>query len=180
MQRYVEKVAYTAIFTALALILSYVESVIPLSLILPIPGFKPGFANLAVAAAFFIVGPIPAIAVSFIRILVNALLFGSVTSFMFSLSGGISAYITLVLYSLVLKKILGTIGLSVISAAMHNIGQCICAAIFFGYGVIIFYLPVLLIISLFTGTMTGVLLYFVLTRVPVIYEYGRTEGKKGV
>ena len=81
MRSQADKVAYCAVFTALGLILSYVEALIPINLLIPIPGFKLGLANLAVMIAFFSLGYGYAAAVSLCRILLTALLFGSVTSF---------------------------------------------------------------------------------------------------
>jgi heptaprenyl diphosphate synthase len=154
-----DKVAYCAVFTALGLILSYVEALIPINLLIPIPGFKLGLANLAVMIAFFSLGYGYAAAVSLCRILLTALLFGSVTSFWFSLTGGILALAAILLYKLILCRFCGAIGMSVMMAAMHNIGQCLVCSILFGYYVLTFYLPMLLFISLVTGSLTGIVIH---------------------
>ena len=159
-----ETVCTAAIFVVLALILSYVEAMIPLELVIPIPGLKFGLANLAVAAAFFILGTFPALCVSLSRILLNFLLFGSVTSLWFSLSGGLLSFSVLVLWKFILKRYLGAVGLSVLCAAMHNLGQCAAAFVIFGGAAIRLWLPVLLVMAMFTGTATGVLLYFITER----------------
>ncbi len=152
-----EKVAYCGIFTVFGLLLSYVEAVIPINLILPVPGFKLGLANLAVLFAFFTLGFSYACAVSLCRISLSALLFGSVTSFLFSLAGGVLTLTALLLFKLFLHRFNGIIGLSVLCAAMHNIGQCLVCAAFFGHYVLTFYLPYLLLFSLITGSVTGFL-----------------------
>ena len=159
MRSQADKVAYCALFTALGLILSYVEALLPINLIIPIPGFKLGLANLAVMLAFFMLGYGYAFAVSLCRITLTALLFGTVTSFWFSLAGGLLSLLALIVYKLILCKHCGAVGLSVMCATMHNIGQCLACAVFFGFSVITFYLPILLIISLVTGSLTGVIIH---------------------
>lgn len=157
MQSQAKKVAFCSVFIALGLILSYVEALIPINLIIPFPGFKLGLANLAVLLSFFVLGFYYACAISICRITLSALLFGSVTSFFFSLAGGILTLAVLFLYKVILHKANGVLGLCVLSAAMHNIGQCIVCAVLFGASVITFYLPYLLVFSLITGSITGII-----------------------
>ncbi len=162
MRSYAEKTAVSALFLALGMILSYVEAVIPLGAIIPVPGFKLGLASLAITGAFFLLGLPYAMAVSLGKTLLSSVLFGSVTSFWFSLSGGLLVLISLTVYKFTKPKSLGCIGLSVICAAMHNIGQCLAAAVIFGLPVLIYYLPALMITALVTGTVTGILLHLIL------------------
>lgn len=159
-----EKLVLTALFTAAALVLSYIEVLLPFELIIPIPGFKLGLANLAVAAAFFMLGALPALGVSLCKIFLTFLLFGSPASLWFSLAGGLLSYMVLVIWKYFFARVIGIAGLSVMSAAMHNLGQCGAAWFIFGWSVIAGWLPVLLLVSLITGTVTGVILYFVTDR----------------
>jgi heptaprenyl diphosphate synthase len=137
--------------------LSYVEGIIPINAVLPFPGFKLGLANLAVLLAFFTLGFYQASAVSICRISLSAILFGSVTSFLYSITGGLLTLAVLFMYKQILHKKIGLLGLCVLCAAMHNVGQCIVCAAFFGTSVITFYLPYLLIFSLITGAVTGLI-----------------------
>jgi heptaprenyl diphosphate synthase len=141
------------------MILSYVEAIIPINLVIPFPGFKLGLANIAVAVAFFTLGYSYAVAVSLCRIGLTALLFGSITSFYFSVFGGVLTLLTLLSYKFFFYRTNGIIGLSVASAAMHNLGQCIACATLFGSYVLPFYLPYLLIFSLITGSVTALLVH---------------------
>ncbi len=152
-----KNISFCAVFTVVGLLLSYVEGVIPINLVLPLPGFKLGLANLAVLYTFFVLGFSYACAVCLCRITLSALLFGSVTSFLFSLAGGALTLLVLLLYKVFLNKFCGMIGLCVLCAAMHNIGQCLVCAGFFGHYVLLSYLPYLLIFSLVTGSITGFL-----------------------
>lgn len=173
-----ERLALTALFTAAALVLSYIEALLPFELIIPIPGFKLGLANLAVAAAFFMLGAFPALGVSLCRIFLNFLLFGSLTSLWFSLAGGLLSYMVLVIWKRFFARVIGIAGLSVMSAAMHNLGQCIAAWFVFGWSVIAGWLPLMLIISLITGTVTGVILYFAADRLMKLKVF--SSSKKGI
>ena len=157
-----EKVAFCAIFVALGLVLSYVEAILPISLIVPIPGIKLGLANLAVMLAFFTLGLSYAYTVSLTRIALSALLFGSVTSLWFSLAGGLLSLLTVTLYRFALKRSCGMVGLSVLCAAMHNVGQCLACAALFGHYVLYFYLPLLLAVSVVTGAITGLITHKIL------------------
>ena len=141
-----------------ALAFSYLEAVLPVSLLIPLPGVKLGLANLAVMLAFFVCSPVDAALVSFVRILLSALLFGSPVSFVFALLGGAMAYGTLFLSSLAVRGgKLSFIGASVISSAAHGCGQIIAASVIYSFGAA-FYLPVLLICGIFTGAAIGAIL----------------------
>ena len=172
-----DKAAYCASFIALGLILSYVEALIPINLVIPFPGFKLGLANLAVMTSFFILGYSYAVAVCLCRISLSALLFGSVTSFWFSLSGGILTLAVLLLYKLVLHTANGLLGISTLCAAAHNIGQCLACSVLFGHYVLIFYLPYLLIFSIITGSITGFLVSKILT-LKLLYPRKRQNEKR--
>ena len=157
MQSRAKCVSFCAVFTVFGLMLSYVEGIIPINAVLPFPGFKLGLANLAVLYAFFTLGIGYAFAVSICRITLSALLFGTVTSFAFSLAGGLLTLGALAFYKLFLHKFNGIMGISVLCAALHNIGQCLVCALLFGHYVLSFYLPYLLFFSVITGSVTGFL-----------------------
>ena len=130
----------------------------PVSLLIPLPGVKLGLANLAVMLAFFVCSPVDAALVSFVRVLLSALLFGSPVSFVFAFLGGALAYGTLFISRLALRRgKLSFIGASVISSAAHGCGQILAAAVLYGIGAT-FYLPVLLICGIFTGAAIGAIL----------------------
>ena len=176
MERLSKKIAFSSAFVALGLILSYVEAIIPLNLFIPIPGFKLGLSNIAVTCAFLLLGARYAFAVLIGKICLSSLLFGTVTSFYFSLLGGLMSFIPIVLYNIILDKYCGIIGLSVFSAALHNVGQCLAAATLFGGSVMVFYLPPLMFVSLITGTVTALVIYLTYTRLSPIYK-NLTSGK---
>lgn len=162
MRSHAERVAYTAALICVALMLSYLETLLPY---IPIPGFKPGLANIATAIALFCLGLSNAITVSLFRILLSSLLFGSPVTLFFSLVGGIFSLCILALYKAFLFKVVGLVGLGVLSSAAHCIGQSIAAAILYGVSLLFTYLPWVLLLSIPTGVLTGIITYTILTRI---------------
>ena len=147
------KIARGGLLTALALILGYVESLIPLS---PgIPGVKPGLANIVVLSGLYYLPPQEVLAVSAARILLLGFLFGNSASIAYSLAGGILSFAVM----LVLLRAGGfsPVGVSIGGAVSHNIGQLAVAACVLKSTSVFWYLPVLLPAGLVTGFLTGIL-----------------------
>lgn len=146
-----KRAAMLGIMTALALILSYVESMIPF---FPgIPGIKLGFANLVMVLLLYHVSWKDALFVSVIRVLIAGFLFGNLMSILFSLVGGVLSL--LVMNGL--KKLHGfsIIGVSIAGGCMHNIGQFLVAILVVQTQGLIYYLPALLISGMITGFFVG-------------------------
>lgn len=151
------RVVLDAVLIALAMMLSYLEMMLPPELWIPLPGFRLGLANLLVTVAFVLISPADAAVVSSIRILLMGVLFGTVTSLYFSAMGGIFAYLMLCLLSRIGRRC-SFLGVSVLCAAAHNCGQLLAAVTLFGTGLIVSYLPFLLIAATVCGGALGFLL----------------------
>ena len=141
-----------ALLTAMALALSYLENLFPLALAIPIPGVKLGLANVVTLFALFALGPGEALLILLARCFLGSLFAGNVNALLFSLLGGLCAMGTMIL--LARRRGLSVYGVSVGGAAAHNCGQ-IAAALTLGSGAPLYYLPVLLAVSLLTGGLTG-------------------------
>lgn len=152
------RIAYDSAFLIMALALSYLESVLPIGAVIPIPGFKLGLANVVVVLILWRISATDAAIVSALRVLIMGMLFGTPVSFLFSACGALLSFITLVLLRKVASDKISFIGISVLSASAHNIGQLLCAGIFFGVGVVRSYLPFLLIASAIFGTFSGLVI----------------------
>ena len=167
------KISLCGIFVSVALILSYLESYVPVGFFAGVPGFKLGFANIAVLVVYFSAGPLCAAAVSLIRIIVSSVLFGSITTFWFSLAGGLLSFAALALLSRLYPRHVGMIGISVICAAMHNTGQTLAAVLLMKEISVFGYLPYLLLLSVPCGIITGAVS-------AVLFRYtGRISGSAG-
>ena len=140
----------------IAMVLSYIEAVFPISLLIPLPGVKLGFANIAVMLCFYCISPFDALLVGLIRILLTQILFGTVTGLWFSLGGFALSYLGLLIALIPFrKKKISFYGVGVLSAALHNCGQIGAAIVVFDTTGVISYLPILLVVAIITGLISG-------------------------
>ena len=153
MQWTTKRIALCAILTALALGLSTLESLFPVSLLIPLPGIKLGLANIVTVFALYWLGELPALAILVARCVLGAMFAGNFSALLFSLLGGLTAMGAMML--LKRSRRLSVYGVSIGGAAAHNLGQICAAIITLGNTMVLGYLPVLLGVSLFTGTLTG-------------------------
>ncbi len=144
-----------AVLTAMALALSYLEGLFPLSAAIPIPGIKLGLANVVTLFALYVLGPGLAMLVLLARCFLGAVFAGNMNALIFSLLGGVAAMT--VMAGLSRLRRLSVYGASVGGAAAHSCGQVAAAVLTLGNTAPLYYLPVLLGVSLFTGALTGFL-----------------------
>ncbi len=162
------KISVCAVLTALAMIFSYVEAILPFNF--GIPGVKLGLSNLVVLITLYTIGPSYAFAVNLTRILLSGLLFGGVSAMMYSLAGGMLSFFVMVLLSK--TKLFSPVGISMAGGVMHNVGQLTVAALIIENAKIYFYLPVLLISGMVTGILLGIGAFLILDRLGVRIERG--------
>ena len=156
-----KKTAYYALCIALAFVFSYLESLIPLNI--GVPGIKLGLANLVVVTALYVMGERDAFIISMIRILLCGLTFGGVFSLVYSFAGGVLSFAVMLLAKR--SKRLSVLGVSVLGAAVHNVGQIAAAAAVMENAGVFYYLPVLLLSGAVTGALIGILSGTVISRI---------------
>ena len=161
-----KKVAMAGMFTALAMIFSYVEVLIPISL--GIPGIKLGLANLVVVVALYTMGAPMALAVSMIRILLVSVTFGNLAAMLYSLAGGLLSFGGMVL----LKKIpkFSIVGVSVAGGILHNAGQLAVAMAVVENIHLLSYMPLLMISGTITGMLLGIVSAQVIPRIDKVLK----------
>lgn len=164
LQGKIKRLCLDAVLLSLSLVLSYLEATLPLTVLIPLPGFKLGLTNIIVTMVFVAVSPYDAAVISLCRILIMGLLFGNAQSFFISICGGLLSYVGLWLLACFFKRFFSIVGISIGCAALHNLGQLTAAAILFTTDVILGYLPALLIAALIFGSLTGMLLKLILPR----------------
>jgi heptaprenyl diphosphate synthase len=144
------KLTLISVLIAVAMILSYVESLIPA--FVAVPGVKMGLSNIATVFALYTLGWPYAVCVSLVRVLLSSLLFGNFVSLIYSISGAALALLAMIL----LKKLnlFSSVGVSVCGGVMHNAGQIIAACIVMEDAAISLYLIPLII----SGTLSGILI----------------------
>ena len=162
----VHKTAYIGLFLAVALICSYIETLIPFSF--GIPGVKLGLTNIVIVLMLYTVGTKESLLVSVLRIVLVGFLFGNLFSILYSMAGGLLSFVVMAL----LKRTdrLGCVSVSVAGGISHNIGQILVAAIIVNNFNIMFYIPVLLLAGLLTGLVIGILAQELFVRLPKIQK----------
>ena len=148
-----QKVALYGVLIALAMVLSYVEMLIPLPV--GIPGVKPGLANLVVFLALYMMTAREALLISMVRILLVSITFGNGSAFLYSMAGGILSF--LVMWIFQKKDFLLPSGVSIAGGIAHNVGQLLMAAVILENGAVFTYFPVLLAAGCISGGIIGFL-----------------------
>ena len=152
MKQSTKKMTLLASLTAVALILSYIESLIPA--FVAVPGVKMGLSNIATVFALYTLGAPSAICVSLVRIFLSSLLFGNFVSMLYSLGGAALALIAMV----VLRRlhVFSSVGVSTAGAVMHNAGQIIVACLIMENAAIALYIVPLTVFGTISGVVIGV------------------------
>ena len=158
-----KKLTVLALTIAVAMILSYLESMIPA--FVAIPGIKMGLANIAVVFALYKLGWKDATGVSLLRVVLVSLLFGHLASFFYSFAGAVLSLLGMIL----LKKTgrFSEVAVSVTGGVLHNIGQIAMACILLETDVVRFYLPFLILSGTLAGVVIGVAAAILVRRVKV-------------
>ncbi len=146
------RITIIGLLCALAMILSYLESLIPP--IVPVPGIKMGLPNLIIVFALYKLGARPAFVLSLIRVFLVSLLFGSVLTLAYSTVGAVLSLLLMALF----KKlgIFSEMGVSIIGGVSHNAAQITVACIIMETSQIAYYLPALIVSGVVTGAVIGI------------------------
>lgn len=154
-----KKTAYLGLFLALALICSYIESLIPFYF--GIPGVKLGLTNIVVVMMLYCIGAKEALLVLYCVVLAG-FMFGNMFSILYSLAGGILSFFIMYL----LKRYTGlhVISISAAGGISHNIGQLFVAALVVENYNILYYASVLIIAGIITGIVIGIVAQEVILR----------------
>lgn len=149
-----KKIAFVGVMASLALVLSYLEFLIP-PLFVTLPAIKMGLPNIVIIFTLYKLGTKEAITVSFIRLLCSALLFGSFMTFLYSLAG---AFLSLALMILLKRtNLFSSVGVSVVGGIAHNIGQTVVAVILLERIEIAYYLIALTVSGTVAGLCVGLI-----------------------
>ena len=157
--------ARMAMLLALAVIMGYLEALIPIPF--GIPGIKLGLANFIIVLVMYLFGVRDAVIISILRIILVGFMLSNLSMIIYSLAGAVFS-----LSAMALLKRFSTSSVYLVSAVggvMHNTGQLVVAAILVGLDAILWYLPILVIAGLVAGLLIGAL---------VSICYGRLKGLK--
>ena len=147
-----KKTAQLGLYIALAMILSYVESLIPF--LFGVPGIKLGLTNVVTVIMMYTYGIPGALGVAVLRAVLSGFMFGNAFSIIYSVAGCVLSFI----FMYILKKTnhFAIISVSAAGGVMHNVGQLIVAANVVKTYSVIYYAPVLIIAGVFTGIIIGI------------------------
>lgn len=138
-----------SILTALALTLSVTETLFFPNMLFPVPGMRLGLSNIVTLLALYLFGAFPTILIVCIRCLITFAFGGNLTSFLFSMAGGLLAMLVMLILRNFRKFSL--FGVSVAGSAAHTVGQILIACLMTRTWATISYLPVLMMMSIVTG-----------------------------
>ncbi len=144
-------VAFIGLCTALALVLAYVEVLLP-PLFSAVPGIKMGLPNIIIVFLLYRRGAASAVTVSALRLILVSLLFGNGMAFLYSLAGATLSLLAMILLRRV--RWFSVVGVSVVGGVMHNVGQIAMAMFLLDTTQLGYYLVVLTV----TGTVAGILI----------------------
>ena len=159
----IKKIAFLGIAASLALLLSYVESLLP-PIFAAVPGIKIGLPNVVIIYVLYCLGMRYAFFVSFTRIFVSVLLFGNIMTLAYSAAG--AALSLPVMYLLKKTDMLSAAGVSVAGAVAHNLGQILVAALLLDTPQIAFYMIVLTATGTVSGVFVGLCGMLLIKRIP--------------
>lgn len=157
----VKKLVSVGVLSSLAIVMGYLEQMIPLPV--SFPGVKLGLSNICVILALYRLGYREAFSVSLTKSLICGILFWGVGGMLYGVAGALLSFMVM---ALVYKtRLLGTVGISIAGALFHNIGQLIALFLLSGSFSFIYYLSVLGITAVITGTITGIISIIIIERI---------------
>ena len=153
MQSPAAKAAISGLLVAIAMIFSYIETLIPV--IIPIPGAKIGLANLVTLTGLYFMAPSWVFLILIVRIILSGFMFGNFSTIMYSLAGGIISFSFMYLAKKI--RLFSPLGVSIIGGVFHNLGQlCVACLVLFSFAPLI-YLPYLILLGAAAGSLIGII-----------------------
>lgn len=163
----VKDIALYGMLIALAMVLSFIETMLPIPM--GIPGIKLGLANLVVIVCLYLLGERAAFVVSLIRIVLIGFTFASLSTMMYSMAGGAFSLFCMITAKKFSK--LSMPAVSILGAISHNIAQLAFAGIVVGTAGVFSLLPYLLTAAVLSGLVIGILAVLVIKRTAKLFNY---------
>lgn len=156
----VQRLALSALLTAVMLVLGYVESLVPTG----VPGIKLGLSNSVLIFAIYTLGVPTAFLLMIGKVLLSGFLFSGVNAMLYAFAGGLLSM--LVMSLLYRMKSFHIVTVAMAGAVMHNVGQVALAMLMLGTDKLLSYMAVLMLVGLVTGFLTGTAAKILLRRIP--------------
>ena len=168
MRNKTKKIALLGVLTTLALVLSYLETLLP-PLSTVAPGIKIGLPNIVIVLLLYRFGVVETVVVSIMRVFIVSLMFGNVMTLAYSLVGAI---LSITLMKLMMKiKLFSEVGVSVVGGISHNLGQILVAIFLFDTVQIGYYMIILSITGTIAGVVVGIISSILLKKLDKILKF---------
>ncbi len=171
-----QRLTFLAVLVAQALVLYIVESMIPVPFITP--GAKLGLSNIITVASLYLFGFKDTFVVVLLRILLSTFFGGSISSLIYSLSGGILSLLFMHLAKALGKDDISIMGVSITGAFFHNVGQVLSAAAIIQNINVVIYLPLLTVSGIGTGFFVGITANYLLNALKKLPIYKTINNSK--
>ena len=156
------KIVYMGLLISMALILSLVERSIPVPFVTP--GAKLGLSNLIIIISIYTLNDFrESFIILILKIIMSSIFGGSLSSFLYSFTGGILSFFIALLIKSIFKENVSIVGVSASSAVFHNVGQLLAASLILNNFSIFLYLPILTFIGIITGSFIGISANYILS-----------------
>lgn len=156
-----KKNVLSALLASMAIILGVVEMMLPSPLDFMV-GAKLGLSNIVSLVALYLLGSRPTILIVLLRVLLVALLIGTMSSLYYSLAGALLSFLVMLTIKKLGRKKVSIMGVSVMGAVFHHVGQLAVASLFSRTWLTFNYLPLLSLAGIVTGLITGLIAHLLI------------------
>lgn len=150
-----QRMTRLALLAAAAVVLGYIEGILSAFMLLP-PGIKLGLANTVLLYSIYLLGPGYSVILMLLKVILTGFMSGNLASaFFYSMGGGALSLLMMLLTRSIGRESVSIVGVSVVGAVFHNVGQLLVAALILRTPGLMFYIFPLIIAAVVTGVITG-------------------------
>jgi len=172
-----QKITRLSLLAAASVVLGYIEGILCALMPLP-PGIKLGLANTVVLYSIYTLGPGYSVILIILKVILTGFMSGNLAAaFLYSMGGAVLSLITMLLVKTLSRDKVSIVGVSVVGAVFHNVGQILVASLLLQTPGLMFYVFVLMISAVVTGTLTGIAGNQVLRVLSIPGDNGRRSVK---
>lgn len=165
-----QKIIFISLLVAQGVVIGLIENMIPYPFAFA-PGAKLGLANLITIIALFTMTKRDSFLLIWLRLILTTLLGGTVSTFLYSMSGSLLSYFGMLLVKQLGPKRVSIIGISAAGGFLHNVGQLVTASWIAQSWSVMLYLPVLAFFGILSGIAIGIAANYLLQRVDTLRRF---------
>ncbi|EPH98270.1 MULTISPECIES: Gx transporter family protein [unclassified Enterococcus] len=165
-----QKLIYISLLVAQGVVIGLIENMIPYPFAFA-PGAKLGLANLITLIAIFTMRKRDSFFLLWLRLILTTLLGGTISTFLYSMSGSLLSYFGMLLVKQLGPKRVSIIGISATGGFMHNVGQLAMASLIAQSWTVMLYLPILSFLGILSGFAIGIAANYLLRHVHTLQRF---------